>query len=143
MHWETQIDLPAFNFVCLFKCFFCSFFKIFFVEPKFVNAWSCRRDLIDEVSIDHRIFDILAEIRYRTITIGLKLAFTKISLHSLIYNIQEKILWYQLLNQICLEKATFYRHKNLRIPFLVGNWPIASEFALEKVSKSLQLFLHL
>ena len=48
--------------------------------------------MIDEVSIDHRIFDVLSEIVYGTIAIGLKLRFTNITdiLCILIHNIEEK-----------------------------------------------------
>ena len=48
--------------------------------------------MIDEVSIDHRIFDVLAKVVYGTIAIGLKLRFTNITdiLCILIHNIEEK-----------------------------------------------------
>ena len=74
--------------------------------------------MIDEVSIYHRIFDVLAKIVYRTITIGLKLRFTKIAyiLCILICNIREKDNLVKV-----SEKPIFCRHKNLCIPFQVGN----------------------
>ena len=74
--------------------------------------------MIDEVSIDHRIFDVLAKIVYGTIAIGLELGFTKIAyiLCILIYNMQEKDNLVKV-----LEKPILCRHKKFSIPFQVGN----------------------
>ena len=136
---KTAIALPAFNFICLFKCFFCPFFKIFFVEPKFVHTCSWRSNLIDEVTIDHRVLDVLTKIWYRAIAIGLESEFTEISLRFMYFGLKHSGTRYSGQSFWKTDVCNINRY----IPFQVGNWPIASEFALEKVSKSLQLFLHL
>ena len=74
--------------------------------------------MIDEVSIDHRIFDVLSEIVYGTIAIGLKLRFTNIAdiLSFFIHNIEEKDNLVK-----ASEKPIFCRHKKFSIPSQVGN----------------------
>ena len=74
--------------------------------------------MIDEVSIDHRIFDVLSEIVYGTIAIGLKLRFTRINyiLCILIHNIEEKDNLVKV-----LDNPIFCRHTKFSIPFQVGN----------------------
>ena len=74
--------------------------------------------MIVEVSIDHRIFDVLAKIVYGTIAVGLELRFAKIGyiLCILFHNIEEKDSLVKV-----LEKPILRRHKKLFLPFQVGN----------------------